>query len=232
MGSTDPKSRLLRINNCMYLQNALFEKLPLSFDLYVSLFPLTMRERQEESVQDWTKIVQKISGQGCRQSFKQLFSHFYPLIVAHFQKSGISKEIALELAQESMMKVWNHIKTFDSSKSSLSTWVYVIARNTKYDYLRKIKNDPIISKSEDIFNTLDDQFIDETDLGVLFDINLLKQHLVRLPIEQQHIISEMYLEGRSQQEIAEIYKLPLGTVKSRARLALGSLKKLMEDKLQ
>ena len=63
----------------------------------------------------------------------------------------MSKELALELSQEVMLKVWSHSNKFDSQKGSASSWIYTIARNTKFDFLRKAKGDLINLTSDDIF---------------------------------------------------------------------------------
>lgn len=216
----------------MYADILHAQNLPRIYDFYASLSFLVKREKTEEKLIDWNQIVEKISKNDCRQSFKTLFSHFYPLLLANFTKSGLSKEISAELSQECMMKVWNSIKTFDSSKASVSTWIYIIARNTKFDYLRKLKNDPINPSSSHLYETLDEVESEALEVELLIDLNILKNYLELLPAEQKIVLEQMYLEGLSHQEISDNLKLPLGTVKSRIRLALVNVRKMMEGKIQ
>ncbi|GAB4419898.1 MAG: sigma-70 family RNA polymerase sigma factor [Bacteriovoracaceae bacterium] len=208
------------------------QKINFISDIYASLGSLIYRDSNEDKLENWNLILENVSHHGCRQSFKKLFSHFYPLIVTHLQRSGISKQVAQELAQDSMMKVWNHAKSFDPNKAAVSTWIFVIVRNTKYDYFRKLKNDPVGPSSMELYSQLDGLESESTELDMLMDISKLKNLLVNLPSEQQFILEQIYFEGMSQQEISEKHQIPLGTVKSRVRLAMGAIKKMMEDKLQ
>lgn len=216
----------------MYAQSLEIQNFPHVSDFYASLIDQLHREVIEGFVENWGHILKKISQDGCRQSFKKLFSHFYPALLVHFQKSGISKQVASELTQECMLKIWNGAKTFDEDKASVSTWIYIIARNTKYDYFRKLKNDPAGPTSFDIYDCIDSLVSEDQDLETLVDINKLKSHLDVLPAEQRLVLEAMYFEGLSHQEIATSNQIPLGTVKSRIRLALSSVRKIMEDKIQ
>lgn len=191
---------------------------------YVTLSADLISNFIEGNVQDWGRLLENISQSGCRQSFKEVFSHFYPLLISHFQKSGISKQNSSELAQECMLKVWNNASKFNPNFANPSTWIYIIARNSKFDYFRKLRNDPLHASSQDIYEGVDFQL--DSNLELL-EIN---KYLARLSIEQKNVIEMMYLEGLTQQEIAEQTKIPLGTVKSRIRLALSSLKNMMEEK--
>ena len=171
-----------------------------------------------------------VAARGCQDSFRKIFNHFYPIIIAQGQKSGLTKEVSAELAQETMIRVWNQASSFDVSKGTASLWIYVIARNLKYDHLRKHRNDPLQASSQDIY--LDDHanFSEVDRVEALFDLSLLNEKIHKLPTEQRDIIHKIYFEGMTQQEIAEESRIPIGTVKSRVRLATTTLKKIMEEK--
>lgn len=180
--------------------------------------------------EQWENLLLNVASQGCRDSFKKIFNHFYPLLVGQGLKSGLSKEVSAELAQETMIRVWSQSNTFDATKGNASLWIYVIARNLKYDYLRKYRNDPLNASSKDIYSEDDAKLRSESNLEALFDLGKLKDQIHHLNSEQQEIIHKIYFEGLTQQEIAEESGIPLGTVKSRVRLAIATIKELMEGK--
>jgi RNA polymerase sigma-70 factor (ECF subfamily) len=191
-----------------------------------ALFKGTKVEKGEE----WLDLLMNVAARGCQDSFRKLFNHFYPIIIAQGMKSGLTKEVAAELAQETMIRVWSQASSFEASKGSASLWIYVISRNLKYDYLRKHRNDPLQARSQDIY--FDDlQNLDEVDrVEALFDLSLLNEQIHKLSIEQSDVIHKIYFEGMTQQEIADESRIPIGTVKSRVRLATATLKKNMEEK--
>ncbi len=178
----------------------------------------------------WQDLLFNVVSSSCHDSFRKIFNHFYPLLIRHGVKSGLSKEISAELAQETMIRVWNGASSFDPVKGNLSLWIYVIARNLKYDYLRKQRNDPLKANSKDIYSEKDVILIDEGHVEMLFDLGQLKEQIQKLSKEQGDIIHKIYFEGMTQQEIAEEGHISIGTVKSRIRLAIATIKKLMEEK--
>lgn len=183
-----------------------------------------------EKGDEWQNLLLNIASQGCQNSFRKLFNHFYPTVRANVIKSGLSKELASELAQETMIRVWNQASSYDPSKGSVSVWIFIIARNLKYDHLRKHRNDPLQATSLDIYSDDHLELIDVDKVESLFDLGLLSTQIHQLPTEQRDIIQKTYFEGMTQQEIAEEGQVPLGTVKSRLRLATATLKKMMGEK--
>lgn len=183
-----------------------------------------------EKGDEWFDLLMNVAADGSQDSLRKIFNHFYPIIIGQGQKSGLSKEVSTELAQETMIRVWNQASSFDGSKGSASIWIYVIARNLKYDYLRKHRNDPLQATSQDIYSDDHSNLTNLDRVEALFDLGLLNQQIHKLPDEQRDIIHKIYFEGMTQQEIAEESRIPLGTVKSRVRLATATLKRIMEEK--
>jgi RNA polymerase sigma-70 factor (ECF subfamily) len=179
---------------------------------------------------EWIDLLLNVAAVGCQDSFRKIFNHFYPIIIGQGLKSGLTKEVAAELAQETMMRVWHQASSFDDSKGSASLWIYVIARNLKYDYLRKFRNDPLQASSQDIYSDDHSNLSSLDTVEALFDLSLLNQQIHKLPTQQRDIIHKIYFEGMTQQEISEDSNIPIGTVKSRVRLATATLKKIMEGK--
>lgn len=183
-----------------------------------------------EQTQDWCDLLSKVAHQSCRLSFRKIFDHFYPALIALGMKAGLSREVSTELAQETMMRVWTQASTFEMSKGGVSGWIYIISRNLRYDYFRKLKNDPVHVSSRDLYsNELGNDLGEETNLEALFDLAKLRKVLEELPDEQSELIEKIYFNGLTQQEVADQDHIPLGTVKSRVRLAVATIKKLLGE---
>jgi RNA polymerase sigma-70 factor (ECF subfamily) len=194
---------------------------------YVNLSCISRMNKDINSPDHWVQLMRKVSSQKCTHSFREIFNYFYPRLVSWAQKGGLKKEQALELAQEIFFKVWQHANSFDESKGPFQVWFYTIARNQKFDFLRKLKNDPLYFSSSDIF--IDHVFSDEGDHLSSIEDHDFNRLIHLLPFEQQEVMVKFYREGLSHQEIADLMKLPLGTIKSRIRLAVSTLKNILEQ---
>ena len=134
-----------------------------------------------------------------------------------------------ELVQEVMIKVWQKSRSFDPSKAAASTWIFTLARNARIDMLRRQNKHANTSSIE-----TEEIWEDTTDLGPHTylqhsrDAKNIGNSLTHLPPEQALIIRKVYMESKSHSEVASELKLPLGTVKSRVRLALSKLKNLIK----
>lgn len=189
---------------------------------------------KEEAAIKWNTLLISVAEERSRSAFQALFEHFAPLVKAYaFKVTELSKAeiLAEELAQETMIKVWNKAHTFNPDKSAAGTWIFAIARNTRIDLIRKYSKQWEASKYELDENTLtaDDIWPDQND-DVYKQVETInnKQRILglinELPLEQLTVIKTIFLDGLSHSEAASQLKLPLGTVKSRARLALQKLK--------
>ncbi|MBY6189523.1 sigma-70 family RNA polymerase sigma factor [Microbulbifer agarilyticus] len=177
---------------------------------------------------EWSNLLVRVGRDRDRVSFEQLFSHFAPLIRGfQFSRGGQSSapEAADELIQEVMFRVWTKAPTFNPEKASASTWVFTIMRNCRIDALRRNSRQPVTDESLSVEDIWDDSQ-DEQPLVFLQQSrnqSAIAQGLQSLPPEQSHVIEKAYVEGKSHSEISEELGLPLGTVKSRVRLALKKL---------
>jgi RNA polymerase sigma factor (sigma-70 family) len=135
-----------------------------------------------------------------------------------------SEDFAQELLNDCFLKIWNKISDYDSSKGRLFTWILNIARNIALDKLRskeykaKLKTDDV-SENVSISDMQYSQANNPDYIGV-------KEIIEKLPVEQKKLIDLMYFQGYSQSEIAEELNMPLGTVKTRVRAAMSTLRKL------
>lgn len=174
---------------------------------------------------NWNTMIERVGQNQDKEAFSALFAHLSPFLKAFLIKSGgVTPESAEELVQETMIKVWRKAPTFSASQASASTWMYTIARNTRIDWLRKQnRQNPDDLNADDIY----DEREDPTPYSSLVQIRNKKhidEQLGKLPDEQAEVLKLMYFQGKSGQQVADTLGLPLGTVKSRIRLALNKMK--------
>lgn len=165
-----------------------------------------------------------------RAAFAELFRHFAPRLKAFMMKGGADGDTAEELAQEAMIQVWRRADSFDPARAAASTWIYTIARNKRIDRLRRERRPPM--SEEDYTAALGneggsergDQAAERSQAEVR-----LARSLEELPEDQATVVKMAFYEDKSHSAIAAELHLPLGTVKSRIRLALGRLRGLIQD---
>lgn len=159
-----------------------------------------------------------------KDSFIRLFGHFAPRIKSFLLKGGASESIADELAQETMLSVWHKAQSYDPSKSAASTWIFTVARNKRIDALRKNRAHNI---DIDLLPALEDETISSPIHAMSEQQEIMRVHsaLKSLPEDQADLIRKSFYEDKSHSEIAQETGIPLGTVKSRIRLALERLRR-------
>ena len=176
------------------------------------------------------QLMAKVAEHRDKQAFEQLFDHFAPLLRSYSlaRESGAAL-LADELAQEVMIKVWNKAHTYKPDIAAVSTWVFTLARNSRIDYLRRNGRFSTDIDPTEIFNNMEDEGPDPFQLAQQRRVETkVHQGLKQLPIEQAQVLAKVYLEGKSHQETSNELGLPLGTVKSRVRLALQKLELLLK----
>ena len=180
---------------------------------------------QEEKV-NYDDLMNRVKRDRCEASFRGLFDFFYSRVLSYFQKGGVTGPKASELAQETLLTVWHKASFFDSSKGSCSAWIFTIARNLKFDHFRSLSKDILSIGADDLFDRMEDPSLQMDTKNISDDV---RERIESLPPEQKEAVYAMYFEGYSHGEYAELKKIPLGTVKSRIRLALAQLKKGLEE---
>ena len=164
-----------------------------------------------------------------KAAFSQLFDHFAPSIRAYsLMREPGADLVADELAQEVMIRVWLKAGSYNARLSNINTWIFTLARNCRIDYLRRNGRFASDIDPTEIFNDMEDE--SPGPFQLLHQDRLeenIRAGLDKLPREQSEILNKVYLEGKSHQQTSEELKLPLGTVKSRVRLALKKLQVLV-----
>ncbi|GAB4135867.1 MAG: sigma-70 family RNA polymerase sigma factor [Rhodothalassiaceae bacterium] len=180
-----------------------------------------MRER-EQLDRHLASLVEAIATTRSRSAFAELFRHFAPRLKAYVVRAGADPLLAEEVVQEAMIALWRKADSFDPAKASVSAWLFAIVRNKRIDRLRREARPDL--RPEDFLHL-------ETEskgAGESFDAARtavrLRRLIADLPPEQAEVLHLAYYEDRSHRDIAERLSLPLGTVKSRIRLALARVR--------
>jgi RNA polymerase sigma-70 factor, ECF subfamily len=159
-----------------------------------------------------------------RDAFARLFSRYAPKVKGHLVARGAPAGVADELAQEVMLVLWRKAALFDARKGSLVTWLYTISRNCLLNHVRaagRREADVDVPDPADAPATGEQQLLDlERRRGLAASVE-------KLPPEQREILQRAYWKGQTLQECADEIQIPLGTVKTRVRLALTRLRELL-----
>lgn len=175
--------------------------------------------------------LERVANERCKASFAKLFGFFAPRLRSYALKQIGNEAIAMELVQDTMSNVWQKAHLFNAEKGAPSTWIFTIARNLRFDMLRKLKNRKEDICSDDMWPILCEQTADphETSLDEKVTLQEVGELFNELPEKQKVVIEAIYIDGKSQQEVADELDIPLGTVKSRTRLALQRLKDMLTE---
>ena len=163
------------------------------------------------------------------KAFADVYGYYAGRVKSFLMGKGMNEDTAEELMQEIMLTVWRRAESYDPKKAAASTWLFTIARNRRIDYLRG---------NSRIEVELDDEMLDiettESDPQARFvtdaqSSELLERALARLPQEQRQVMHLSYFRGQSHGAIARWLDLPIGTVKSRIRLAMQSVRAYLQE---
>ena len=177
---------------------------------------------------EWASLIQAVAEQRDRDAFTRLFDHFVPRLEVYLIRLGTDKASAEEISQDVMVTVWRKAALYDPSKSSLSTWLYRIARNRRIDTLRRNRIDYMDPMDSAFDAVAPDQDIDRA-VDLQRSEEVLREAIKNLPEEQLSLVKLAFFESLSHSAIAEKTGLPLGTVKSRIRLAFTRLRRILES---
>jgi len=191
---------------------------------------VTDNERAGIAAFEPESLLEGIAAQQDREAFKALFAHFAPRVAAFARRSGADAQVAEDLAQDVMLTVWRRAAQFDRSKAAASTWIFTIARNRRIDMIRR--------EARPDFDPQDPGLVGEAEapaderLAERRREKSLRRAVARLPEEQSQLMRLAYFEDKSHGVIADELNIPLGTVKSRIRLAMHKLRQMLKDEDQ
>ncbi|MDM0011286.1 sigma-70 family RNA polymerase sigma factor [Variovorax sp. J22P168] len=175
------------------------------------------------------ELLRSVAVAGDRQAFAVLFRHFAPRVKSYLMRGGSTEGLAEELAQETMVSVWRKAAMFDPAQAGVSTWIFTIARNLRIDHFRRQGAAAVVFEDEageelpDTAPALDEQLrASRRELGV-------REALKQLSAEQAQVLHLSFYEEQPHARIAHDLGIPLGTVKSRVRLAVHHLRRLLDE---
>ena len=177
----------------------------------------------EVSGPDWVELMLAVRDRQDQSAFASLFDHFAPRLKGFLMKGGMQAAAAEDCAQDVMATLWQKAHQFDPTRASVATWVFAIARNRRIDLARKDRR----PEPEDLPWGMEDE-PDQADLYMAAEeTRRLSDALALLPEAQRVLIQRAFYGDLSHSEIAAETGLPLGTIKSRIRLALDRLRMKM-----
>jgi len=173
---------------------------------------------------DKSLLVVAVAQHRDRESFRLLFQHFAPRIKSYLLRLGMPGQLADELAQETLLMVWRKADRFDPGRAAAATWIFTIARNLRIDHLRRAKLPGDYFVEEEFCPSAGDDYLSAERDGQV------SQALKTLSPDQAAVIRLSFFEEKPHPLIAAQLGIPLGTVKSRLRLAMNRLRAALEDK--
>lgn len=181
----------------------------------------------EQPSDDHMQLIARVAENRDRDAFRKLFIYFGPRIKSMMLKSGAGNAEADDMVQDVMTKIWRNCSSYSPSRGAVSTWIFTIARNARIDKLRHSSSRPYLDVDEIEVSAVDDnaeQTVQSTQVAQHVSVAINQ-----LPDEQRKIIELAFVHDMSQIAIANLLSLPLGTVKSRMRLAYAKLRPHLEN---
>ncbi len=179
---------------------------------------------------DWARQISAIATDKDRDAFAELFEFFAPRIKSFMQRSGVSEAAAEELAQEALLAVWRKAALFDPASTGAAAWIFTIARNLRIDAHRREKRSGLTEALDvEIEFQVDQSPQPDSQLAAAQSEQRVRDALAQLSSEQMRVVELSFFEEKAHGEIADLLGIPLGTVKSRLRLAMTKLRNLLSE---
>jgi len=193
-----------------------------------SILTLQQNRGAMPTSEELCELMQAVSQAGDRQAFAVLFRHFAPRVKSYLMRGGSSEGVAEELVQETMINVWRKSSQFDPRQAGVSTWIFTIARNLRVDHFRR-QGQALVEAEEHLADAMVDSApaLDE-QLRAGRRERGVREAMARLSPDQAQVLRLSFYEEVPHARIAEDLGIPLGTVKSRVRLAVNHLRRLLD----
>jgi len=181
--------------------------------------PENVANSREEDARSWMRAIARDRDP---QAFERLYQYYAPRLKSYMVRQGADSASADDLAQEAMVQVWRKAEQYDPARAAPAAWIYRVARNLRIDKLRR-------QKLHEVELTIEAEKVDESSSGheaatEQIDAQRLRNVVETLPEEQMEVVQLAFFEGLSHSEVGQRLSIPLGTVKSRLRLAFGKLR--------
>jgi RNA polymerase sigma-70 factor (ECF subfamily) len=176
---------------------------------------------------DFASLIRAVAERADREAFSILFRHFAPRVKTMLLRAGAPAAASEELAQETMLAVWRKAALFAPEKAGVSTWIFTIARNLRIDLLRRERHPDTLLP--DLTEQEDDAPRADQILAVGERNDRVRAAMASLSVEQAEVVRAAFFLDKPHAEIERHLNIPLGTVKSRLRLAMSKLRTALED---
>jgi RNA polymerase sigma-70 factor (ECF subfamily) len=183
----------------------------------------------DDDINSWMRAVAESAS---RPAFAALFRHFAPRIKGHLMRGGLDEALADELAQETMVALWRRASRFDPARAQASTWLYTIARNLRIDHYRRQAGGSaeIPADWDPEQQPVEAHLTPDELLNSVQRERGLREALSELPPEQAEVLRLSFFDEHPHARIAQNLGIPLGTVKSRIRLAVSQLRRILDQR--
>lgn len=172
-------------------------------------------------------LVLAIASHQDREAYAELFTYYAPRVKSYLMRLGADAALAEEITQDVMVTLWRKASTFDPAQAAVSTWIFRIARNRRIDVYRRAKR-PELDPEETMILPAGVEAPDAR-IEAMETERRVRAAMKDLPEEQVSLLKLAFYEGLSHSEIAGKLDIPLGTVKSRIRLAFGKMKARLDE---
>lgn len=173
---------------------------------------------------DFAAMIQAVAARADRDAFATLFDHFAPRVKAWMIRSGATDGSAEELAQETMLTVWRKAALFDPARAGAGTWIFTIARNLRIDAVRRERHPDELMPDPADDPPQSDHLLETRDREAR-----IRDALSSLTPDQMQVVQLAFFQDKPHSEIERTLGIPLGTVKSRLRLAMARLRSALGD---
>jgi RNA polymerase sigma-70 factor (ECF subfamily) len=184
------------------------------------------RSKASARAEDMAVLMVAVAGRD-RTAFAGLFAYYAPRVKSYLRRQRADERMAEDLVQDVMLTVWRKAGLFDPAKASVGTWIFTIARNRFIDAMRR-QNRPVLDPHDPALlpeaPASADAGVASAEIGAR-----VRDAMTGLPADQAEVVTLSFLEGLPHSEIADKLAIPLGTVKSRLRLAFARLRPALED---
>ncbi len=184
--------------------------------------PDRLERESDLSAFDINGLIAAIAAHGDRDAFRRVFEYFAPRLLAFLQKQGSEPHLAEEVVQEAMVNVWRKAGQFDPDRATAATWIFTIARNARIDHLRKSKR-PAIDENDPVLVPEPEPAPHEL-ISRRQQTDRLLRAIDGLPAEQMEVLRLAFFREMPHGDVAKELGIPLGTVKSRIRLAMKRIR--------
>jgi RNA polymerase sigma factor (sigma-70 family) len=175
----------------------------------------------------FARLLQAVVERRDQASFMTLFDYYAPRVKAYLKRLGAGDSLAEDLSQEVMLAVWRKAASYDPAKAGVGTWIFTIARNLRIDAIRRDRR-PVL-EPDDPRLAPEPETPPDDRAEANQDAEQVRAALRELPEDQAKVVTMAFYYGKSHGEIAAELSLPLGTVKSRLRLAFRRVRGLLGE---